>query len=72
MARAVTPFLMFDGVAEEAMKFYVSLFGDSEIAQIERTDQASKAPKAASKGRSLCWLELLPSSREFTSERLVN
>ena len=36
MARAVTPFLMFDGVAEDAMTFYVSLFGDSEIRQIER------------------------------------
>ena len=36
MARAVLPFLMFDGVAEEAMKAYVSLFGDSEITHIER------------------------------------
>ena len=36
MARTVTPFLMFDGVAEEAMKFYVSLFKDSEIRQVER------------------------------------
>src|SRR5262245_59397750 len=36
MPRAVTPFLMFDGVAEEAMKFYVSLFRGSEVTQIER------------------------------------
>lgn len=36
MARSVTPFLMFDGVAEEAMTFYVSLLGRSEIAQIDR------------------------------------
>jgi predicted 3-demethylubiquinone-9 3-methyltransferase (glyoxalase superfamily) len=27
---------MFDGVAEEAMKFYVSLFRNSEITRIER------------------------------------
>jgi len=27
MARKVTTHLMFDGVAEEAMNFYVSLFG---------------------------------------------
>lgn len=27
---------MFDGVAEEAMKVYASLFGDTEITQIER------------------------------------
>lgn len=35
MAQKVTPFLMFDGVAEEAMNFYVSLFGNSGITQIE-------------------------------------
>jgi predicted 3-demethylubiquinone-9 3-methyltransferase (glyoxalase superfamily) len=36
MARSVTPFLMFEGAAEEAMMFYVSLFPRSEIRQIER------------------------------------
>jgi predicted 3-demethylubiquinone-9 3-methyltransferase (glyoxalase superfamily) len=36
MANKVTPFLMFDGSAEEAMRFYVSLFHDSEIKQLER------------------------------------
>jgi predicted 3-demethylubiquinone-9 3-methyltransferase (glyoxalase superfamily) len=36
MAHKVATHLMFDGVAEEAMNFYVSLFGASEIVQIER------------------------------------
>jgi predicted 3-demethylubiquinone-9 3-methyltransferase (glyoxalase superfamily) len=36
MARDVTTQLMFDGVAEEAMNLYVSLFGGSEIKQVER------------------------------------
>jgi predicted 3-demethylubiquinone-9 3-methyltransferase (glyoxalase superfamily) len=36
MARAVATFLMFDGVAEEAMSFYVSLFKGSTITRIER------------------------------------
>lgn len=36
MARTITTFLMFDGVAEEAMNFYVSLFKDSRIQQIEK------------------------------------
>jgi predicted 3-demethylubiquinone-9 3-methyltransferase (glyoxalase superfamily) len=36
MARSVTTFLMFDGVAEEAMNFYVSLFAGSEIRRVER------------------------------------
>lgn len=32
----ITPFLMFEGQAEEAIEFYVSLFPDSEIVRIER------------------------------------
>ncbi|PTX55004.1 putative 3-demethylubiquinone-9 3-methyltransferase (glyoxalase superfamily) [Melghirimyces profundicolus] len=32
----ITPFLMFDGKAEEAMNFYVSLFDQSEIISITR------------------------------------
>ena len=36
MASTVATFLMFDGVAEKAMNFYVSLFGGSEIRRIER------------------------------------
>lgn len=36
MAHKVTPFLMFEGHAEEAMRFYVGLFPRSEIRQIHR------------------------------------
>ncbi len=36
MARSVTPFLMFEGAAEEAMTFYVSLFPRSDIHNIDR------------------------------------
>lgn len=36
MARKITTHLMFDGSAEEAINFYVSLFRGSEIIQIER------------------------------------
>jgi predicted 3-demethylubiquinone-9 3-methyltransferase (glyoxalase superfamily) len=36
MASAVSTFLMFDGFAEEAMNFYVSLFKGSEILRVER------------------------------------
>lgn len=35
MAHTVTPFLMFDGTAEAAMTFYVSLFGHSRIEHTE-------------------------------------
>ncbi|PLT33382.1 VOC family protein [Bacillus sp. V5-8f] len=34
--KKVTPFLMFEGNAEEAMKYYTSLIEDSEITSITR------------------------------------
>ena len=36
MARKLSPFLMFEGQAEEAMRFYVSLFHGSEVIRLER------------------------------------
>lgn len=36
MQMQITPFLMFEGNAEEAMKFYVSLFPKSEITDVVR------------------------------------
>jgi predicted 3-demethylubiquinone-9 3-methyltransferase (glyoxalase superfamily) len=34
--QSVTPFIWFEGQAEEAMNFYVSLFPNSKITDIER------------------------------------
>ena len=36
MSASITPFLMFTGRAEEAMRFYVSLFADGRIESVER------------------------------------
>lgn len=36
MARSISPFLMFEGSAEAAMNFYVSLFPNSQVKHIER------------------------------------
>jgi len=36
MKTRVTPFLMFDGKAEEAMSFYISIFPDSSVISISR------------------------------------
>lgn len=36
MSKTVTPFLMFEGRAEEAMNFYISLFADGRIDDIKR------------------------------------
>ena len=49
MARAVATLLMFDGVAEEAMNFYVSLFSGSKITQIERYAPGEQGAEGAVK-----------------------
>ncbi|MEU4579585.1 MULTISPECIES: VOC family protein [Nonomuraea] len=36
MSQKITTFLMFEGKAEEAMTFYVSLFDDAEIVSVTR------------------------------------
>jgi predicted 3-demethylubiquinone-9 3-methyltransferase (glyoxalase superfamily) len=41
----IIPFLWFDGKAEEAANFYVSLFKDSRIINISRYGDAGPAPK---------------------------
>lgn len=41
----VTTFLMFEGQAEEAMTFYISLFDDSEIIAIERFGETVPGPE---------------------------
>jgi predicted 3-demethylubiquinone-9 3-methyltransferase (glyoxalase superfamily) len=38
--RAVTTFLMFEGQAEEALRFYTSVFDDGEIVSLTRYDDA--------------------------------
>jgi predicted 3-demethylubiquinone-9 3-methyltransferase (glyoxalase superfamily) len=34
MVTKITPFLMFEGSAEEAMRFYISFFKDSNVVNI--------------------------------------
>ncbi|GAB3031890.1 VOC family protein [Mycobacterium bourgelatii] len=41
----VTTFLMFEGKAEEAMRFYTSLFADSEIRSIARYGPGDAGPE---------------------------
>jgi predicted 3-demethylubiquinone-9 3-methyltransferase (glyoxalase superfamily) len=50
MATAIRPFLMFQkGDAEEAMKFYVSLFADGEIVALERFEAGQPGKEGAVK-----------------------
>jgi predicted 3-demethylubiquinone-9 3-methyltransferase (glyoxalase superfamily) len=41
----ITPFLWFDGKAEEAMNFYVSIFKNSKVETITRYGDAGPGPK---------------------------
>jgi predicted 3-demethylubiquinone-9 3-methyltransferase (glyoxalase superfamily) len=41
----ITPFLWFDGQAEEAANFYTSIFNNSEIVAITRYGEGTPAPK---------------------------
>src|ERR1700681_2799856 len=41
----ITPFLWFDGKAEEAMRFYVSIFKNSKNGSITRYGDAGPGPK---------------------------
>lgn len=41
----ITPFLWYDGRAEEAMNFYISIFKNSKIGDIRRYGEAGPGPK---------------------------
>jgi predicted 3-demethylubiquinone-9 3-methyltransferase (glyoxalase superfamily) len=72
MAQAITMFLMFDGDAEQAMKFYVSLFSGSEITHIERYGPGEQGSEGSVKkayfmlgGLSLMCIDS-PTKHDFT------
>jgi predicted 3-demethylubiquinone-9 3-methyltransferase (glyoxalase superfamily) len=41
----ITPFLWFDGKAEEAINFYVSIFKNSKVVSVSRYGEGAPAPK---------------------------
>jgi predicted 3-demethylubiquinone-9 3-methyltransferase (glyoxalase superfamily) len=43
----ITPFLWFDGKAEEAMNFYVSIFKNSKVLSVTRYGDAGPGPKGS-------------------------
>jgi predicted 3-demethylubiquinone-9 3-methyltransferase (glyoxalase superfamily) len=45
--RSITPFLWFDTQAEDAAKFYVSLFPNSKITHVARYGDAGPGPKGS-------------------------
>lgn len=49
MQPTITTFLMFDGKAEEAMTFYVSLFAGARILTVERYGKGEMGPESSVK-----------------------
>src|SRR5437879_6472056 len=43
----IVPFLWFDGTAEEAMNFYVSVFKRSKVVRVSRYGDAGPGPKGS-------------------------
>jgi predicted 3-demethylubiquinone-9 3-methyltransferase (glyoxalase superfamily) len=43
----ITPFLWFNGQAEEAMNFYVSVFKDAKAVDVTRFGEAGPGPKGS-------------------------
>jgi predicted 3-demethylubiquinone-9 3-methyltransferase (glyoxalase superfamily) len=43
----ITPFLWFDGQAEEAMNFYVSIFKNSKVLSVMRFGEGARGPKGS-------------------------
>ena len=72
MANKLTPFLMFEGLAEEAMRFYVALFRDSEIGQVVRYGRGEQGTEGSIKRAdfTLCGQSIIcidsPAKHNFT------
>lgn len=72
MAQTITPFLMFEGKAEEAMNFYVSTFENARIIDIRRygPGEAGKEGSVMKSTFSLAGQTLIcidsPAKHEFT------
>lgn len=49
MVQSIKTFLMFEGNAEAAMNFYVSLFGDAAITQVTRYGVGEAGPEGSVK-----------------------
>lgn len=47
MPQSITTFLMFEGRAEEAMRFYMSLFPNSEIVQMRKYGPEGPGPESS-------------------------
>ena len=62
----ITPFLWFDNNAEEAVKFYTSIFKNSKIGKIARYDKAGEKAAGRPAG-SVMTIEFVLEGQEFVA-----
>ena len=62
----ITPFLWFDSQAEEAARFYTSVFNDSKIGKIARYDEAGEKASGRPAG-SVMTVEFQLGGQEFVA-----
>ncbi len=58
----ISPFLWFDNQAEEAAKFYVSIFKNSKILKVSRYGEAGPEPKG-----TVMTVDFILEGQEFTA-----
>jgi predicted 3-demethylubiquinone-9 3-methyltransferase (glyoxalase superfamily) len=66
ITQKITPFLWFDTQAEEAVKFYTSIFKDSKVDAITRYDEEGAKVSARPKG-SVMTIDFRIAGQEFTA-----
>ena len=62
----VTPFLWFDNQAEEAAKFYTSIFPNSQVGTVSRYDEASAKASGRPSGTAMV-VSFTLNGQEFTA-----
>ena len=64
----ITPFLWFDGQAEEAVKFYTSIFKNSKVGRILRySEEVAKASQSGQPVGSVLTIEFEIEGQRFTA-----
>ena len=66
ITQKITPFLWFDNKAEEAAKFYTSIFKNSEIGKMTRYDEEAAGPTGRPAG-SVMTIEFELEGQEFVA-----
>lgn len=62
----ITPFIWFDGCAEEAAEFYVAVFPDAEVLQVVRYTEAGREQHGQAPGTAMT-VDFMLAGQRFTA-----